>query len=97
MCVCVCVRLNMEPRYPLTACEYECQRLLFEIQRIWTSPGASKMTPQKFLAVLGQLRNTLTHLDNKERGCATGLHRGACKCQPDTIRTADDFDDHYKR
>lgn len=64
----------------LTTLEQECQAVLLSIRDLWTlSPHRTSVN--SFMDIMGELRRVLKHLENKEFGCAMGVHASPCQCK----------------
>ena len=79
----------------LTAIEQECRAVIQHIQMAFLSPKRERFSKQAFYEILKDINMTLTHLDNRESGCATGLHCGSCHCRPDEIVDMDELHERY--
>lgn len=43
-------------------------------------PGKRHMSNNEHTELMGDIRNCVHHLINKEYGCETGIHTGPCTC-----------------
>lgn len=60
----------------LSPIEEECKEALLFVAEVAQHPMGQKV----FADMMGRVRMALIHLENKEFGCASGKHTGACHC-----------------
>lgn len=66
----------------LSPIEQECQDVLVILFDLMGA-GHRKLGPRTQLEIMALVRNALVHLKNKEFGCTSGRHSGACECKGD--------------
>ncbi len=67
----------------LTRIEQECKNVLLQV-RDRLSPAFHTKSPRRdFQELMGQIRNAIIHLTNKEFGCLSGYHADHCLCKDD--------------
>jgi len=62
----------------LSPLESESLEVLHKIQDAW---GAKYITHARYLGLMGDVRDVVKKLENRQYGCATGLHAGPCACK----------------
>ncbi len=63
----------------LNPIEEECREVLSVILDLMAA-GHQKLLPKAHMELMGRVRDCLTHLTNREFGCASGKHAGPCQC-----------------
>jgi hypothetical protein len=66
----------------LNPIEEECKSALSVILDLM-GPGRRVVTANEHTELMGKVRDALHHLINKEFGCWSGKHTGACQCRPE--------------
>lgn len=64
----------------LNPVEQECKDAFIVLLDLM-SPGHPRLGSKTQIEVLGMIRTALVHLTNREYGCASGKHAGACPCK----------------
>ena len=64
----------------LSPIEQECREVFLTLID-YMSPGRRKVANKDHMEIVGQMRNCVQKLTNKEYGCSSGLHAAACTCR----------------